>query len=82
MSLQKQKIINQMMSDPPTCYTVFVEFVDGVTKFYTFSSEEGQIEFTEYLEVSDTQREIWRVILGESLVDHRGDTEDWLFTIH
>lgn len=70
-----------MMRGPDTCYILFVEYMDGTNKFFTFSTEEGQVEYVEYLTLNNRTGWIDRIVLGESLVDYVADDE-WLYIVH
>lgn len=81
MSLQVQSILNEMMRGPMTCYTLFVEYADETTKFFTFSTEEGQLEYSQSLQRNNMTGWIRRIVMGESLINYTEDDE-WLYIVH
>jgi hypothetical protein len=80
-NIQIQEVVDQIMQGPLVCFTVFVEYRNGTNDFYTFSTEEGQLEYSDYVQCNNNLGQVARIVLGESSMDCRDD-DDWLFTVH
>lgn len=80
LSNAANRILDEMMDGPEVTYVVLA-ITQGGFRFYTFSSEEAQTSYVEYLTANMAAKGIMRLYYGESDLD-RTDADDSLFTVH
>lgn len=70
-----QEIMNEMLETPIQIHVCIVNFQDGSSRAYTFSTEENLAVFLENLEETAQEHNIVSYVFYESLVDVEYDSD-------
>ncbi len=64
-----QEHLLEMLYGPPLIYSVMVLYTDNTTKLFTFSDEESQVSYVEYLQEAGEDLGMVSATLFESILD-------------
>ncbi len=64
-----QEILQDLLYGPPTIFSVMVLYTDGSTRLFTFSDEDSQVSYVEYLQEAGEELGMVSATLFESLLD-------------
>lgn len=79
--MTEEEIIEEFMY-PLTVFIVHVRLHSGVNKYYTFTEEESQQCFIEYLQENAENIGMESAFAAESILDDDPRTGQWLWTVH
>ncbi len=80
--LTPEEIIDILMEDPVTIYSVMVSYWDNTKKLYSFSLEEYQIDFVECMTENADSEGIREMVMFESLVDYTNTEYEYFMGVH